>query len=89
MLERDSQIMDQLPNDVQDRIFNKFMFGKFLKKFNDIFHIEMDSVKENRGLQLYTWDNFNYRSFIIKLLRNLQPRTYNRGELIYSQLEEV
>ena len=86
-LEHEQAIMDQLPNHVQDRILNKFMYGKFLKKFENIFQIEMDKSTSNHSC--YTWDNYNYRSFMIALLHGLQPRKYDKGELIYTQLEEI
>lgn len=38
---------------------------------------------------LYTWDDQNYRDFMLNLLRNLEPRTEPTGTVIYRTLEEV
>jgi hypothetical protein len=84
MDETDLSIMEQLPNDVQDRIYNNFMFHRFLNVFLGFFKVPI-----GQSQTLYKWDNPVYREFMLKLLRGMQPRKYSNGEIIFNQLAEV
>ena len=37
----------------------------------------------------YTWQDTKWSSFMVSFLKNLEPRRFKKGEIIYRDLEEV
>lgn len=37
----------------------------------------------------YKWDDVMYQNFMIKILKSLEPRIFQRQETIYVELDEV
>lgn len=62
------RIFDELPHEVQDKLYTGFLFVSFLSNFRLFFKLK--SIKGNS----FTWHNQNYRDFMMQILMNLEPR---------------
>ena len=54
----------QLPDDVLDAIYLRFLFGKFMKVYTPIFEFKKNNNKHSR----YVWEDPPYRSFMMAIL---------------------
>ena len=85
-------LLDQLPFEVQDELFTRYIFNNFIHNFRFFFQIE--KIKKMSGTSLgfirdfYTWKNKEYRNFMIAILSKLEPIFYNKGTKIYNELDE-
>ena len=61
----DQDMMEQLPDEVQNRIYKNFLYVEFLSKFNRMFTIFKSQYKNStyqklKIKSLYTWDDEEY-----------------------------
>ena len=66
-------MLDQLPEDVQNNLYQDFLYKQFLEDFKYIFRFKKkksEVLEEdwNRGNYFYTWDDEIYRNFMVGLL---------------------
>lgn len=98
--EDEKKVLDQLPSDVQDTLYNGFLFSHFLSKFYIFFRIEIDQNKggnlfavqehpEMRHCKILTWNDPNYREFMMMLLTRIEPRFEHKGTIIIDELTET
>lgn len=96
-MSEDRAILDQLPLDVQDRLYCQFIFKDFLESFQEEFRIQKVSTKGEflfgAGVEwnirsYYTFEDQQYRLFIINLLENIEPIYFNQNERIIDELDE-
>lgn len=78
--------MEQLPSEVQKRIYTDFLFGGFCYHFAKFFTIE-DS-DQPRKHAYYKWNNSNYEAFVLHILRYLCPIKYKARSILLNELEE-
>ena len=85
-------LLEQLPFEVQDELFTRYIFNEFIHNFRFFFQIE--KVKKMSGTSLgfirnlYTWKDIEYRNFMIAVLSKLEPIFYKKGTKIYNELDE-
>lgn len=83
-------MLDQLPEDVQNKLYSEFLYHDFLQKFRDTFRIPKTSNQLfGSNSVYYTWEDQNYREFMIDLLSNLEPRREKKGSILFQELEEI
>lgn len=56
----------QLPSDVQVQIYNQYLFKKFLVSFSKVFSYQ--KVDSPYRYAFFTWNDQNYRNFMIDIL---------------------
>ena len=77
-------IVDQLPEFVSNKLFCEFLFAEFLHTFVDTFKI----YKPNSS-KLMTWEDQNYRNFMLGILQSLEPRHEYKGTILFEELQEI
>ena len=77
--------IDELPEHVQVEIYKGFLYRTFMKTFRKFF----DFPKNKRKGSVFKWTDETYAFYMIKLLRNLEPRKYNQGEILHDELDEI
>lgn len=89
--EIDKRFMDELPKTIQCDIYKSFLFSDFLYTFTSYFKLlKLDqNTLEKKQTVAYTWEDNIYQGFVIKLLKNLEPRFFVAKETIYTEEEEV
>lgn len=73
--QQDIDLLEQLPNHIQDKLLSYFLFKGFLNKFQGYFRI-VNSIKPGIMNSYYTWNDEPYCEFMACLLRNLEPCQY-------------
>lgn len=94
---KEQEILDQLPYEVQDRLFTGFIFNDFIQAFSALFRIEKQvynnsifTFQNNLTFrQFFTWNDNVYRLFMYAILQRLEPVFYDKGVRIFNELEEV
>lgn len=85
-------MLEELPSQVQDQLFTRFIFNDFIHNFRSFFLIEKVKKMNRTSLGIikdfYTWDNMEYRHLMIAILQTLEPIFYNKGTKIYKELDE-
>jgi hypothetical protein len=74
----------QLPDEVIDAIYLRFLFGPFMKVYTPIFEFKKNSNLHSR----YVWDDPPYRSFMLAILKNLEPRREEANSFLFEELDE-
>ncbi|CDW76967.1 cation channel family protein [Stylonychia lemnae] len=95
----DLRFMQELPKQIRINIFREFLFKNFLYQFRSYFTIERDPSELNDSMSLedskvqklkfYNWNDTQYAQFMMNIMQNLEPRKYQRNDLILYDLEEV
>ena len=66
------------------QIYKEFLFKNFLYLFKHYFMIERDDETALKQLgKYYNWKDPVYASFMVELLKKLEPRRYKSGEIIF------
>ena len=47
------------------------------------------TLVNKKGTKYYTWQDSQWSSFMIHFIKNLEPRRFQQGEIIYRDLEET
>lgn len=79
-------MFDQIPEEIQDCIFYKFLYSKFLRDFKWFFECEKKFTKIKYNF--YTWDDQVYRDFMIQVLIKLEPRREEKESVIFYELDD-
>lgn len=82
----------ELPEQVQDAIYQNFLYDEYLLSFKDYFKIprEIDApIHDMRYTNYYDWEDQEYRSFMMHLLTHLEPRHEVGNTILLEELEEV
>jgi hypothetical protein len=88
-------MIEQLPDHVQREIYSDFLFSIFLQTFKKFFDFPMEVQKDRKEGEakiehaFFKWDNEEYQSFMIQILKSLEPRRFEKMEIIYLELDEV
>lgn len=70
-------MLEELPEFVQNKIYQFFLFSHFLSKFRDTFKIPKpgsSNIVDITKKKYYDWDDTEYRDFMMQILTNLEPR---------------
>ena len=69
-------MLEELPEFVQNDIYKFFLFSHFLSKFRETFKIPKPSGtnKVDINKKFYTWEDTEYRDFMMEILTHLEPR---------------
>lgn len=91
--EQDREMLDQLPEDVQIKIY-KFLFSEFLFKFRDFFTFfkhQSREIGQSRKFRtdLVTWQDTEYQEFMKTIMMHLEPRHNLWQETLYLELDLV
>ena len=85
-------LLEQLPDHVQNKLYQSFLFRKFLSVFRDTFKIP----KENEGeislsgaTPYYNWSDQIYRDFMMQILQKLEPRLMGKNQMIFEELDDI
>lgn len=66
------------------------MFNNFLFQFKTYFLLVQDNPLNLRlRSKYYSWDDSQWSSYMMDIMRNLEPRHFTVGETIYDDMEEV
>ena len=90
--EKQCSILHELPEHVQNEIYKSFLFSSFLQKFKDFFTIEKESdpdLYQGTQPEFYSWEDSDYRDFMMEFLQNLEPRLEKAGSILFEELEEI
>lgn len=83
----------ELPEEYQDEIYHKFLFSNFLKSFRYTFMIPKDpeehKIMKHYYHDFYTWEDQEFRGFMIDFLTYLVPRFEEPGTILIDELESV
>tara|TARA_B110000285_G_scaffold154438_1_gene172301 strand:+ start:997 stop:2052 length:1056 start_codon:yes stop_codon:yes gene_type:complete len=90
-------MLDQLPDEVQDKIFCDFLFSDFQKLFMRFFRIPKsyeDAHHDNGNLDpnycdYYNMEDQEYRKFMLQLLKDLEPRQEDAYTMLFEELDEI
>lgn len=77
---------------MQDAIYTEFLYDNFLLSFKDYFKMPRDidaPINDMRYTNYYTWEDQEYRQFMMHLLTHLEPRKELAGCVLLEELEEV
>lgn len=85
--EEDLELLAQLPHEVQENIYTKFLFGDFLIKFKKFFWIR--NLESMHSHTYFNWNDTSYRELMIHLLRNLMPIQLVHRQSLMQELDEV
>ena len=77
-----------MPNDVQDRIYTKFLFDDFLKNYRKLFTLEKVSPNGTSGFYSFAED-ISYRNTVIDIMQKLEPRYETKGTMLIGEDGEV
>ena len=69
--DEDKKMLEQLPYEVQVRLFTDFLFQRFLNKYRKYFNFPNLTSKQKHSY--YSWLNFDYQNFMIFFLKLLEP----------------
>lgn len=86
LLESDINNFRQLPSEVQTMIYKDFLFSDFLETFKKTFAFpKLDNPNLNA---FYSWQDFEYKNFMIDILQSLEPRSEPKNEILINELDE-
>lgn len=72
---------------MQVEIYNQYLFKKFLIAFAKVFSFQ--KIENPNRYAFFTWDDQNYRSFMIDILQNLECRREDKYIVLYNELDEM
>lgn len=89
-------MLSQLPDVVVNKLFCSYLFNSFTQKFSNFFMIEKMrkstlSVFDKNPIynkNFYTWNDMEYRDFMIGVLMNLEPISYAKNTVLINELDE-
>lgn len=76
-----------MPWHTQQEIFVGFVFKEFLNTYKNTF--EFPNYDRYHQPARYSWHDYTYQKFMLKLLKILEPRQAFLREIIYEELDEV
>lgn len=93
----EKDLLDQLPDHVQNKLYQSFLFRKFLSVFRDTFKIPKENENSDAGLLVtrggttphYTWQDQIYRDFMMQILQKLEPRLMAKNQMIFEELDDI
>lgn len=90
----DEDLLDQVPDFVQREIYSDYLFREFLTNFRKFFDLPMEIRERKEGEPkiehaFYKWDNEDYQSFMIQMLKSLEPRMIPESVTLFDELDEV
>lgn len=68
-------------------MYRKFLFSGFLKSFSRSF--SFPNWDNPNPCSFYTWNDRVYHSFMMSIMRSLEPRQEEAGEVLFKELEAV
>ena len=77
-------IVEQLPDEVINYIYCRFLYMPFMKHYSGIFEYQKN---KNRGSR-YVWDDKPYRSFMLAIIKSLEPRREDEKTILFEELDE-
>ena len=86
--EQDISHYSELPRDVQCSIFVDFLFREFLEHFL-VKTFTFKNIFVSNQPAYYSWDDHNYKIFMLEILTHLEPRQELPGTIILNELDEV
>mgnify|MGYP002630702022 CR=1 FL=1 len=85
--EQDLDMLQQLPQEVQVRIFTDFLFMKFLSKYKKFF--VFPNLQSKNRHSYYNWQNQDYQNFMVFFLRILEPIQLKKGMILIKEMDQV
>ena len=85
--EQDLKIFEQLPTDVQTKIYVTFLFSDLSNQYGVYFQLR-NFVSSERA-SFYQWDNDIYRYFFYRLFSSLEPRHEHKDAMLVDHLDEL
>ena len=76
-----------MPQEVQDSIYNNFLFDDLMFKYQNSFYFV--KIQVTRQASFYTRKNAVYRHFMISILHSLEPRLELQGTTLLESGGEV
>lgn len=84
----------QIPDSVQDKIYSGFLFHEFLGKIQQFFRLSKATSKnmfQKSKIKIksyYTWNDQQYRDFVLQVLTLLEPRFEKKHTILIDELDE-
>lgn len=85
--EQDLAMLQQLPQEVQMRIFTDFLFKDFLIKYKKFFIFQ--NLQSKNSHAYYNWQNQDYQNFMMFFLRILEPIQLKKGMILIKEMDSV
>ena len=84
---KDKAIFDQIPEWLQDSIYEQFLYQEFMKTFKKyfLFQKKYTNVKYN----FYSWKDPVFRDFMTTILTHLEPRYEEEDQVLLYELDDV
>lgn len=84
--ESDMRMFDELPYEIKNSLFQKFLYKRFLGRFTKLFDLpKNDQVKHS----YYKFSHEEYSSFMIDLFKKLEPRMIKSNQIVIDEMEQV
>lgn len=82
----DLDIFGQIPDEIQDNLYEKFLYSSFLLDYRKyfIFEKKFSELPHN----YYSWRDNQYRDFMTEILRNLEPRAEPKDSILFYELDD-
>ena len=81
---RDSEYWLQLPDATKETMYVEFLWDRFIKVHHATFG-NLYKKSENK-FSFYTWQDEQYRSFMLEVLQALEPRIEPANTIIFDEL---
>ena len=75
-------IVQQIPTYLFDMLYLDFLYKDFLRVYSSV----LNFPKEHKNSR-YTWNDKQYRSYMLQLMHSLEPVRYSKDKVIYEELE--
>jgi hypothetical protein len=85
--ESDKSLLEQLPQDVQNRIYKDFLFSTFIRRFRHF--LQLKNMQSKHKHAYLNWESSVYSNFMRLFLGFLEPVTYPSGAIIYNEFDNV
>jgi hypothetical protein len=79
--------MSELPKDLKQKIYTEFLFKDFMYLFRNYFVFQTN--QDGKNINTFKVQDSKELSFVCAFLQRLEPRKYDKGEIILSELEDI
>ena len=82
--ESDMRLFDELPYEIKNMLFQKFLYKRFLRRFTKLFDLPKN---DQRLHSYYKFSHEEYSNFMIGLFKKLEPRMIRKHTIVIDEME--
>jgi len=83
----DIYLLEQMPQEVEDKLYYQYLFKDFLKEFAKYFLFQKTFSKLQYNF--FTWNDPIYRDFMHSVLKKIVPRKEEANTILFKELDEI